>query len=280
MPSSGLAESRTVPLGANLERLLPALAQGLSPVLPPVAMRFAWPWAALTLAASVAAWLAVLRLARAGPASPRVIRWRRPVLAFAVAGIGWACYYTGWFGAPHFIERYLIPLAVPLVPLTAALAAGALHAAAPRPALRVTFEIAAALLIAGSVAEHAVTLAASPWISGNPFYTFQYSGLAARLPAAARVGALQSGTLGYFRLGTVNLDGKVNDAALRARMHGTLWRYVRERRLDYLVDWPGDVAEMLGPDSAARDYVKLADAGEFELWGRRFGHLAAAGAGR
>ena len=62
--------------------------------------------------------------------------------------------------------------------------------------------------------------------------------------------------------------------------YDTLWRYVRERRLDYLVDWPGDVAEMLGPDSAARDYVKLADAGEFELWGRRFGHLAAAGAGR
>jgi hypothetical protein len=274
MPSSGHAESLTVPLGANLERLLPSLAQGLSPVLPPVAMRFSWMGAAATLAALVVAWLVLLRIARADPSRPRVIRWRRPAMAFMAAGIGWACYYCGWFGAPHFVERYLIPLAVPLVPLTAAIAAGAVHALPPHGPRRVAFTLVAALLFFGAALEHAVTLTASPWISGNPFYTFQFKRLAARLPAAALVGALQSGTLGYFRIGSVNLDGKVNTDALRARKSGTLWRYVRERHLDYLVDWPGDVARMLGPDSARRDYVKLDEAGGFELWGRRSDHLA------
>jgi hypothetical protein len=280
LPSSARAESLDIPLGANLERLLPSLAQGLSPVLPPVALRFSWLWAALALAALAAAWLALLRVARADPSRPRVIRLRRPMLAFAAAGIAWACWYCVAFGAPHFVERYLIPLAVPLVPLTAAIAAGALHALAPHRPRRVAFSLGAAFLFLGAAAEHALTLTASPWISGNPFYTFQYKELAARLPAGARVGALQSGTLGYFRSGTVNLDGKVNDDALRARRSGTLWRYVRERRLDYLVDWPGDVALMLGPASARGDYEKLDGAGEFELWGRRPDHLAPTGHAR
>jgi len=164
--------------------------------------------------------------------------------------------------------------------MTAAIAAGAQHALAPHRPRRVALTVVAMLLVLGAVAEHAVTLTASPWISGNPHYTFQLERLAAPLPAGAVVGALQSGTLGFFRIGTVNLDGKVNYDALRARTRGTLWRYVRERHLDYLVDWPGYVAEMLGPDSARRDYVKLDEAGGFELWGRRSDHLAPSDAGK
>lgn len=274
MPSSGHAEALTIPLGANLERVLPALAQPLLPVLPPVALRFAWLWAALILAAAAAAWLVAFRIARSDPSRPRVLRWRRPALPFAVAGVAWLGFYCLFFGAPHFVERYLIPLAVPAVPLTAVVAAGALRAAAPRRPLRAALVALAALLFLATALEHVVTLIASPRISGNPYYTFQFARLAAPLPAGATVGAMQSGTLGYFRIGAVNLDGKVNHDALVARRSGTLWRYVRERRLDYLVDWPGDVAEMLGPAAARRDYVQIGAAGEFQLWERRDRHLA------
>jgi hypothetical protein len=280
MPSSGQAEAFAAPSAANLQRVLPAVAQGLSPVLPPVAMRFSWTWAPVILASLLVAWLLLLRMARSAPSRPQVVRWRRPALAFAVAGLAWAGYYTRFFGAPHFIERYLIPLAVPVVPLTAAIAAGAHHALGPDRRRRVAFMAVAALFFLGVVAEHAVTLAASPWISGNPHYTFQLRQLAAPLPAKAVVGALQSGTLGYFRIGSVNLDGKVNSDALRARKRGELWRYVRERHLDYLIDWPGYVAEMLGPDSARGDYVKLREAAGFELWQRRSDHLAPPEPGR
>jgi hypothetical protein len=50
----------------------------------------------------------------------------------------------------------------------------------------------------------------------------------------AVVGALQTGTLGYFRDRTVNLDGKVNVAALARR--ADLDAYCREEGIDWLVD--------------------------------------------
>src|SRR3712207_9582902 len=51
-----------------------------------------------------------------------------------------------------------------------------------------------------------------------------------------RVGAFESGTLGYFHDDTVNLDGKVNRGALRAARSGTSPDYVDRMRIDVLVD--------------------------------------------
>ena len=56
---------------------------------------------------------------------------------------------------------------------------------------------------------------------------------------SCRVGARETGTLLYFRPNTVNLDGKVNPAALRAiatRRPGALSRYADRAHVDVLID--------------------------------------------
>ena len=55
------------------------------------------------------------------------------------------------------------------------------------------------------------------------------------------VGDIQTGTLGYFHDRTINLDGKVNLKALRARIErGEVLSYVQdETPINYLVDWVG-----------------------------------------
>ena len=53
------------------------------------------------------------------------------------------------------------------------------------------------------------------------------------------VGAIQTGTLGFFHDRTINLDGKVNPMALRARRQGKVLDYVVNSDIDYLVDWVG-----------------------------------------
>jgi hypothetical protein len=55
------------------------------------------------------------------------------------------------------------------------------------------------------------------------------------------VAAVQTGTLGFFHDHTINLDGKVNPEALRAREQGRIPVYVLEKDVDYIVDW-ADVA--------------------------------------
>ena len=52
------------------------------------------------------------------------------------------------------------------------------------------------------------------------------------------VGAIQSGTIGFFHARTINLDGKVNPRALHARRLGRFPGYVVRSPVEWLVDWP------------------------------------------
>jgi hypothetical protein len=51
------------------------------------------------------------------------------------------------------------------------------------------------------------------------------------------VASMQSGTLGYFHDKTINLDGKVNPEALRARQRNRLPEYIYNKKVMYLADW-------------------------------------------
>ena len=60
-----------------------------------------------------------------------------------------------------------------------------------------------------------------------------------QLPPAAIVGSWNAGILSFFSgRSVVNLDGLVNDDAARAVIRGEIASYVKERRLNYIVDYP------------------------------------------
>ena len=58
------------------------------------------------------------------------------------------------------------------------------------------------------------------------------------LSPGQRLGAFQSGVIGYYSKATVfNLDGKVNRDAHRAPLDGEMWRYLCDQKIDYVADW-------------------------------------------
>ncbi len=60
-----------------------------------------------------------------------------------------------------------------------------------------------------------------------------------QLPAQTRVGAFQSGILGYYStVPIVNLDGKVNSDARIAMERQAMWDYICAAQIDYVTDWP------------------------------------------
>lgn len=57
------------------------------------------------------------------------------------------------------------------------------------------------------------------------------------LPKDAVLGAFNAGILGYFSTHTVvNLDGLVNNSALVALEHATLWEYMKQEKISYISD--------------------------------------------
>ena len=52
------------------------------------------------------------------------------------------------------------------------------------------------------------------------------------------IGMEQSGTCGFFARNVINLDGKVNYEALKARKADDLGSYINQRGINYIADWP------------------------------------------
>ncbi len=98
----------------------------------------------------------------------------------------------------------------------------------------------------------------------NSYYSQQVALVERNVPGGDRVASRNSGTFGFFRDGVVNLDGKVNPKALEHE--DELWRYLDERDVRWLCDWPDHVTRALGEDPAARGWELVDREGGFYLY--------------
>ncbi len=246
VPISGLAESHSAGFGANL-RMIPAnlVEASLLYVRVPQALETAWPVVVVSLVVLAglgwAAWSLVARR------SLRGLRFCAITLVFC-AGIGG--YYGLFFGAPWFLSRYLSALS-PLLWLLSLTSAYLLLAGLLRD--RRTF-MACGAALTSMLLLVAAGLAVLHFQGGRSNGHRQVvDWVQKNVDERQWVGGVQTGTLGYFHDRTINLDGKVNPKALRARIEsGGVFGYVLdETPINYLVDWVG-IASWASTASAPR----------------------------
>jgi len=267
VPTSGCAESLGAPdLWGNITALLRAICPTtfLLPHLGVItrgryflleaAGFFAAVWAVLTL---------VGRFRRFGTDAERTRNWRYfqwPLVAFVLM---LALIYTVKFTSVYFFDRYLAVAWVWLIPAYSA----CIVIFAARPSRwRRPFAICATAAFAGlNLAFHGVAYFKSAGVAAE-FYRDQVLLVDNLVPPYVPVGAMQTGTLGYFRDDVVNLDGKVNAAALRHRLMGNMSHYLATTGVIYLADWHEKIMALLDTREARVRYVKVATRGRFELW--------------
>lgn len=263
MPSSGLAEQRWALEPARLGNMLAALLVNLAPLY-----LFAWDeWLIghLVRAAALALLLAILWAKRG-----EVRRWAeeagRGGRLFAVTAclVASLLLLFAWYAASswavHFYSRYLAPL---LLLVCLLLARALLELGRHRPRLAACLALAWGLTVPiECVRAHFVSIGGR-----NIFVIRQVSMVEARVPSGAWVAALQTGTLGYFRDRVLNLDGKVNPEALRRR--DDIWRYLDERGVGWLCDWPEIFRPFFGSRPEANGWELVEHSGKFALFRRR-----------
>jgi hypothetical protein len=230
MPISGQAESLRVELADHLHLVPVKLMEYLLVILPLPSEIEA------TAAMRAVATLAVLAAAGATLVVGR--RWEGDRRVLLVVGglytLGLATFYGLTFGAGHFMSRYLFPAS----PFLTLLTVGALWAAAER--LGADVRRRAAVVVPALLVLLALGLNLRLYVQGTEHGHFQVvDWVEAHVPDEVWVGAIQTGTLGFFHDRTINLDGKVNPEALAARTEKRIPRYVVERDIQYLADWHG-----------------------------------------
>jgi hypothetical protein len=234
MPTSGIALGANAPLGQNLAQITPHLLENLSLVLAvPHFSTSVGVGGGLGLALLAAMFYLTWYLARHGD--------HRFALFSGFAALyasGLLVYYGFFFGAPHFLGRYLFPLLPLFALIEARLLLPLLSRLVDKRLIRsmLAFSALAAVLIViglhmriygnigrGSARAHIQVV---NWVRENA-------------SADSWVAAVQTGTLGFFHDRTINLDGKVNPEALKAKQRQAIPEYVADSEIRYLVDWQG-----------------------------------------
>jgi hypothetical protein len=268
IPTSGLAQQAW---GLSPRRWLAAVNSLAQVALPFYAGAFdSWGLPQLRLwLLPVAGAAAVVYAARRYASGDAAVR-RSVAFGAVVIGttIGLMVWYAMSSWATHFYVRYFAPaLAVSCIGLGSALA----RLCTTHPRLAATVGAAsAAQAIAYAIALHAGVYAgrSNPQIEiwSRPIFQDQLRVVEANVPGGDAVAAGQSGTLGYFRDRVVNVDGKVNPAALAYQQ--TMLDYFDREGIRWFCDIPPYVDRYLGARAAARGWREVAQAGIFHLYHR------------
>lgn len=232
VPISGTAQSRTAEFGQNMGLLPAKLFEYVFPMLPvpggleqsPVFIIVS-----LTLVVAVLLGFFIGIWRRGGP-------MRYVVAAYGLFTLAQCFYYGFVFGAPWFLSRYLAPLAPLLIIASVSVLIDLLHWLTPRRGTQMMSVVALAAIVL-SLALLGRYLIPGVRDQGH----FQVVGwVQENVPEAAWVGAVQTGTLGYWHDRTINLDGKVNPTALQALQdEGNVLNYILNSPIEYIADWSG-----------------------------------------
>lgn len=232
VPISGTAQSFASEFAHNIHRIPGVLFEQMFPMLP-LPRSIADNPVLIVVAGSAVLGVLLPFLWRAWKIGGAV---RLVVLAYLAHVIAVSLYYGLFFGAPHFLARYTSPLAPlfiiamvtvvrDLVQRLARARAEAVSSGLALGGLALSVALMLRLLIPGANVQGHFQVV--NWVNAN-------------VAPDIWVGAIQTGTLGYWHDRTINLDGKVNPDALAARRAtGTVFDYVKDSKIDYLADWIG-----------------------------------------
>ena len=254
VPISGTAQSMGAELGGNLSLLPIVLFENAFPMLPvPTGLNENTVIITLALVGLCVVTLGLLwYVFRTCPPVVRAL-----VVAYLLFAIALAGYYGVFFGARHFLSRYVAPTA-PLFIVAA---------------LVTCFELGRLLRLRSWLATAYIAVGLALAIGISAYKTLPGSTLQgheqvvawgdANVPDEAWAAAVQTGTLGYWHDRTYNLDGKVNPEALQAiRTDGHVLDYVTASEIDYIVDWWGvgawvEFPHAQGPGKFAETFERI-----------------------
>ncbi len=232
VPVSGTAQSLSGGLARNADILPAVLFEYVFPMLPvPVRLQYA---PAFMICASIVILIIlasfVLQVWRRGGTA------RHVMMAYMIFALLMCLYYGFYFGAGWFLSRYLSPLAPLLITATLSVALSLVRWLIPARATGAiyTLGLLSVVLCIALLGRYLLPgtkeqghFQVVDWVTEN-------------VPAETWVGAVQTGTLGYWHDRTINLDGKVNPAALQAQLtEGDVLNYVLQSPITYLADWEG-----------------------------------------
>jgi 4-amino-4-deoxy-L-arabinose transferase-like glycosyltransferase len=167
------------------------------------------------------------------------------LIVLVIYAIPLIVYYTFFFSASHFIARYYHPIRILSIIIAAMLVPNIIDSYRRSRVIRVvaiTYIVVGVIFNVLHYTMNFYTTSSSPayhvsqWAINHPQY---------------KIGMTSSGTAGFFADNIVNLDGKVNADALKARKQQQLGEYCLENNINLIADTKEN-AEMIIEQAARK----------------------------
>ena len=232
VPVSGRTESQDFVFARNLSLLPSKLAEYLLPIvdIPAAVEKSAAGAVAATVVVAAVLVIAALLRRRLSAEARQIVT----VYVLFLSGLGG--YYGLYFGAPWFVSRFLFPVSPFLIVVGLGVAMFGVSRLPPRPMRLAVPAVLAALVV------HQAWSNVERYRNGTKHTHFQVvEWVDNNVEDEQWVGAIQTGTLGFFHDRTINFDGKVNVDALESRLAGYHHQYIVDSPIEFFADWAGFV---------------------------------------
>ena len=151
------------------------------------------------------------------------------------------------FKATYFYTRYLTPLQIILIPAISTMIVFTLKNADKKWRLGLFLLLPASFFLWSYITLH-TGVVTNPQSVLAGYVQEHFS-------PDDRIGAFQSGVLGFFNPNVINLDGKMNQGALEALQIGQMDRYLDRENISILVDWPEVIQKKLPVQYIAQAWI-------------------------
>ncbi|MDX1615910.1 MAG: hypothetical protein R3300_16465 [Candidatus Promineifilaceae bacterium] len=236
IPSSGSAQAALISAQDIDERLLAATHALLNQLTPWVYLRVSI-WLRMAAIFSLGAVLFLLLVNLNPVRLLQATRKHHPYILIWVAAITpILLVYPLFFWAQHLYNRYFTPITIVYVPILATLLAYWLPDRSRKVQLATVMLMPLFFFGWTFRSLHTGRLGNTHVISAGY--------IDANVAAAEKVGAFQSGVIGFYNSNTVNLDGKMNAEALAYRQAGNIEHYIEREGIDVLIDWKSVLATL------------------------------------
>ena len=242
MPSSGSAQMGWSLSWSRVGAMVAAITQQMAP----------WFYSGARIVPFLAQVMSILfiicvmwKWRRANPAAyggefaPRVFWY------LAAATVSLVPIYLFAFHSGHFYSRYISPLLVFSIPI-AALIISSLIGTGRKALLAVPASLLVVFSVQAFVSLHMGRVGNSHTLA---------AGYVRSLERSVRVGAFQSGVIGYFNQDVYNLDGKVSRGALEALRIGGVGPYLESEGIERIIGWPEEIEYLQGSSSRLAQWV-------------------------
>jgi hypothetical protein len=232
MPSSGPAQSKLITLMLvpdRIEAMLKVLVDHLTPWSYSVGI---FPVLVLELATLV---ILVALLYHKRINVPTSLMLSKIYISWSLAFAALVPIYIVLFWATHFYGRYVAPLLCVTLPLLSAILTALFSRFKSRSILQWAFFVAMTISFFSFayLSLHTGKIGNQHSISAG-FINEQFD-------KTTKVGAFQSGVIGFFNENTINLDGKVNHRALIALKTDEIDKYIDAEHISVIIDWPHNI---------------------------------------